>query len=65
VNKRPGLALCRGLTFGIRWLVFVPAYVFQTARYCDLTGSLTTQSVVDVLGDLTVQKLALFVPIRK
>ena len=65
VDKRPGLALCRGLTFGIHWLVFVPAYVFQTERSCDLTGSLTSPSLVGVLGDLTGQEIALFVPIRK
>ncbi|MDE0830008.1 MAG: DUF1295 domain-containing protein [Vicinamibacterales bacterium] len=44
----PVFALCGLLSFGINWLVFVPAYVFQTERYFDLTGSLTYLSIVGV-----------------
>lgn len=44
----PVFALCGLLSFGINWLVFVPAYLFQTERYFDLTGSLTYLSVVGV-----------------
>jgi len=44
----PVFALCGLLSFGINWLVFIPAYVFQTERYFDLTGSLTYLSVVGV-----------------
>lgn len=31
--------------FLVQWLAFVPAYIFQTERYYDLTGSLTYISV--------------------
>ena len=44
----PVFALCGLLSFGINWLVFVPAYMFQTERYFDLTGSLTYLSIVGV-----------------
>ncbi|NND67755.1 MAG: DUF1295 domain-containing protein, partial [Halioglobus sp.] len=27
--------------FLVQWLAFIPAYIFQTERYYDLTGSLT------------------------
>jgi steroid 5-alpha reductase family enzyme len=37
----PVFALTVGLAFIIQWLVFIPAYVFQTEKYFDLTGSLT------------------------
>jgi steroid 5-alpha reductase family enzyme len=42
----PLFALCALLSFGINWLVFVPAYAFQTERYFDLTGSLSYLSLV-------------------
>ena len=48
LGQLPVFALCAGLAFGINWLVFVPAYAFQTERYFDLTGSLTYLSVVGV-----------------
>ena len=44
----PVFAWCGLLSFGINWLVFVPAYLFQTERYFDVTGSLTYLSVVGV-----------------
>jgi steroid 5-alpha reductase family enzyme len=42
----PLFALCGVLAFAINWLVFLPAYGFQTERYFDLTGSLTYASLV-------------------
>lgn len=39
-------ALCGLASFLVNWLVFVPAYAFQTERYFDLTGSLTYLSLV-------------------
>ena len=42
----PLFAWCAILAFAINWVVFVPAYVFQTERYFDLTGSLTYLSLV-------------------
>jgi steroid 5-alpha reductase family enzyme len=41
----PLFALSVGVAFLIQWLVFVPAYVLQTEKYFDLTGSLTYISV--------------------
>jgi steroid 5-alpha reductase family enzyme len=34
------------LAFLIQWIAFIPAYVFQTEKFYDLTGSLTYLSVV-------------------
>lgn len=55
------------LAFAIQWLAFVPAYIFQTERYYDLTGSLTYIAVTvlalvvaDALDERSVL-LALFV----
>ena len=35
----PLFALCAALAFILHWLLFIPAYAFQTERYFDLTGS--------------------------
>lgn len=37
----PVFMIIVGLAFLIQWLVFIPAYIFQTEKYFDLTGSLT------------------------
>ena len=37
-----------GLIFLIQWLVFIPAYLLQTEKYFDLTGSLTYISVIAI-----------------
>lgn len=42
----PLFALLVGLAFGIQWLVFIPAYVRQTEKFFDLTGSLTYITVI-------------------
>ena len=46
----PLFALCCLLAFTIQWVIFIPAFVYQTERYFDLTGSLTyiTLSLVAV-----------------
>ena len=41
----PVFALCVGLAFLIQWLVFIPAYLLQSERFYDLTGSFTYISV--------------------
>lgn len=41
----PIFALCMGLAFAVQWVMFIPAYIWQTERYFDLTGSLTYISV--------------------
>jgi steroid 5-alpha reductase family enzyme len=52
----PVFALCVALAFVIQWVAFVPAYLLQTERFYDLTGSLTyvTVMVVAVLLAPTV-----------
>ena len=44
----PVFALCVALAFVIQWLAFVPAYVLQTERFYDLTGSVTYVTVMVV-----------------
>ena len=41
----PVFALCVGLAFLIQWLVFIPAYLLQSEKFFDLTGSITYISV--------------------
>lgn len=41
----PVFALAVGLSFLINWLAFLPAYLLQTEKFFDLTGSLTYISV--------------------
>jgi steroid 5-alpha reductase family enzyme len=42
----PLFALAVGLAFLIQWLAFIPAYVLQTEKFYDLTGSFTYISVI-------------------
>jgi steroid 5-alpha reductase family enzyme len=44
----PVFALCVALAFVIQWLAFIPAFVLQTERFYDLTGSLTYIAVTIV-----------------
>ena len=44
----PIFAIAVGLTFLIQWLVFIPAYIFQTEKFFDLTGSITYISVIAI-----------------
>jgi len=44
----PVFALCVALAFVIQWLAFVPAYLLQTEKFYDLTGSLTFVTVTAV-----------------
>ena len=44
----PVFGLMVGLAFLIQWLVFIPAYIFQTEKFFDLTGSITYISVIGV-----------------
>ena len=41
----PVFMLAVGLAFAIQWLVFIPAFVGQTEKFFDLTGSLTYISI--------------------
>ena len=42
----PLFALSVGLIFLIQWIGFIPAYLFQTEKFFDLTGSITYISVI-------------------
>jgi steroid 5-alpha reductase family enzyme len=44
----PVFGLMVGLAFLIQWLVFIPAYLRQTEKFFDLTGSLTYISVISL-----------------
>jgi steroid 5-alpha reductase family enzyme len=37
----PLLFLCGVVAFAVQWIFFIPAFIFQTEKYFDLTGSLT------------------------
>lgn len=53
VRGIPIFALSVGLAFLIQWLAFIPAYVLQTERFYDLTGSVTYISVTTLAVLLT------------
>ena len=42
----PVIALAVGIAFLIQWLVFIPAYLRQTEKFFDITGSLTYITVI-------------------
>ena len=48
VSGVPLFALSVGLAFLIQWLAFIPAYLLQSERFFDLTGSITYLSVTIV-----------------
>jgi steroid 5-alpha reductase family enzyme len=52
----PLFALCAGISFGVNWLAFIPAYAAQTEHFYDLLGSLTYLALVGsalALGETT------------
>jgi steroid 5-alpha reductase family enzyme len=48
LGRLPLFMLVVALVFVIQWLVFIPAYIFQTEKFFDLTGSLTYITVTVV-----------------
>ena len=44
----PLFAFSVGLAFLIQWLAFIPAYLLQTEKFFDLTGSITYISVITI-----------------
>ena len=53
IGSMPVFALCGLLSFAINWVMFVPAFVYQTERYFDLTGSITYVTLTSVALILT------------
>lgn len=60
----PLFALGVAFAFLVQWVVFVPAFAFQTERYYDLTGSATYLAVVTgallLAGNFDARSLLLF-----
>ncbi len=46
VGSIPVFLLCGIFTFAVNWLVYVPANIYKTEKYYDLTGSLTYLTVI-------------------
>jgi steroid 5-alpha reductase family enzyme len=44
----PVFLLCGILAFAVNWLVYIPANIYQTEKYYDLTGSLTYLTVIAI-----------------
>jgi steroid 5-alpha reductase family enzyme len=44
----PLFALLVGLAFLIQWLTFIPAYLLQSEKFFDLTGSITYVSIITI-----------------
>ena len=42
----PVFALCAILAFSIQWIAYIPAYIFHTEIYYDITGGVTYLSVI-------------------
>ena len=48
VGAIPVFALSVALAFLIQWVVFIPAFLVQSEKFFDLTGSLTYITVITV-----------------
>ena len=48
VNGFPLFALCVALAFIIQWGAFLPAFIYRTEKFYDLTGSITYLTVIVV-----------------
>lgn len=46
IGSMPVFLLCGIFAFAVNWLAFIPASIFQTEKYYDLTGSLTYLTVI-------------------
>lgn len=57
----PIFALCVALAFLIQWIAFIPAYIYQTEKFYDLTGSITyiTLTLTAILSSPSVDARAL------
>lgn len=48
IGLMPVFLLCGLFAFAVNWLAFIPASIYQTEKYYDLTGSLTYLTVIAV-----------------
>lgn len=48
LGKLPVFAIVVALAFLVQWLVFIPAFIFQTEKFFDITGSITYMTVTGV-----------------
>lgn len=46
IGAMPVFLLCGIFAFAVNWLVFIPANIYQTEKYYDLTGALTYLTVI-------------------
>lgn len=46
VSNLPLIGVLAALAFVMHWIAFIPAYVYQTEKFYDLTGSITYLSVI-------------------
>lgn len=53
VGGVPVFALCVGLAFLIQWLAFIPAFLLQTEKFFDLTGSITYIAIISIAALLS------------
>ncbi len=63
INGLPIFLLCVGAAFMINWLAFLPAYLLQTEKFYDLTGSITyvcvTGMAIFLSNDVDMRSLLL------
>ena len=45
LNGYPLFAVCASIGFLLHWIMFLPAYIYQTEHYFDLTGSISYLTV--------------------
>jgi steroid 5-alpha reductase family enzyme len=48
ISGFPIYALCIAVAFVIQWIAFVPAYLYRTEKFYDLTGSVTYITVIAI-----------------
>ena len=46
INGMPILAICAILSYAINYVIFVPSFLARTEHYFDLTGSITTITLI-------------------
>lgn len=50
IGTIPVFLLCGFFAFAVNWLVWIPATIYQTEKYYDLTGSLTYLTIIAAAG---------------